>query len=354
MDNDKILSYLDPERYTFTEFVFRDSNGLYKYDGKYPNLKKIYVDKDESFADTCKRIGVKHKNIELCNKFFFDALLNYDSMTINDLLKVIPNTHNFFNGAKEQIEKMDINIVLSLLKKFGFKQYSDYVPLYKMYINKMENISFWISRQDPANKDKLNKNQNLLKYLQLLVDYVNSNPAILNTDFTEFESQLYYLKEFEEYMKVKYNKIAIFKDITEGYLDINDERTNSMAKLVLQNTTDAQLTISTSKITNLLKDYHEKLHPKIKLSKQTIDKLTTNLVIYFDAEKKIADMIANLTKYIYAVKHHNINLDNSLKKVPLTEENIKDGFTIFIQLKNLLAKSQQDFLSKYPKAKFIL
>ena len=47
--SNKFINFVNPERETFKEFIFRDSKGLFKYEGIYPSLTKNYLDISDNY-----------------------------------------------------------------------------------------------------------------------------------------------------------------------------------------------------------------------------------------------------------------------------------------------------------------
>jgi len=216
-----LIKFLNPERSTFQEFIFRDISGLYKYNKDLTGtFSKIYLNiknlPENYLEDTCKKLELQTNNLILCHQYLFNAILNLNNNDVKSILAdiagIITTEANFFDVVKDDITNIDHNIVLILLKNLDFKIIEGSFDIdYK--INKLENVVDWRARRDKSDQNILDKNNFLLTYLQLLVDYINSNPAILNENYTDYYSYLYTIANLEKELKNLYNANAIYKDI---------------------------------------------------------------------------------------------------------------------------------------------
>jgi len=124
---------------------------------------------------------------EQCHKFMFDCLLNDDNdslMVCIDRFKV----SNFNEVAKKEINNIHPTVALRILQKMGFRTKSSYDNVFGAEIKKVENVNHWynsviVKRYGEVDARKLvATNSRLLAYLDLLVQFVNSNPGILNNN----------------------------------------------------------------------------------------------------------------------------------------------------------------------------
>ncbi len=221
-----LISYLNPQRETLKEFIFRDNNGLYKYETDISNnLIKNYIKSEvnELLIDTCKKIYVRENNLKNCHNFLFNSILNFNSNKFKNIIKNINkialSNKDFFDVAKDEINNLDFNIVLSLLKNLNFKEKNIYNNYYNTNLIVIESVTEWISKLGIENKKIILKIPLFHNYLQLLVDFINSNPSILNTNLNEFHSQLYYLKNYTELLENIYNKNALYNEILLSKID---------------------------------------------------------------------------------------------------------------------------------------
>ena len=358
---EKMIKYLNPERETFKEFIFRDSKGLYKYNGTYPSLIKNYLDitDDYNLENICKTIQTREKNIKLCHEFLFNAILNMNSNDVNKVLKdikeITDKTPIFFDIVKEEIIKIDYKIVLSILKNLNFKMFQNYNDYLNKNIKLFENTTQWVEKMDNTNKNIIIRIPFFINYLQLLVDYINSNISILNEDLTEFDLDFIYMKKLEEYLLNTYNKNLIYNDIIFGYtnkLSNNNSIINDFYKKIIINENN------TEKIYDYLSNvfYVNITNYKNNLQniniKTIISKLTKLLADYGEKETKLYEYLSRLVKYIMLDKKilDISNIKNS--KLIINEEILTKEFDLFLKLKQHLINTQSEFMNKYPKKNF--
>ena len=74
-----LIKFLNPERSTFQEFIFRDISGLYKYNKDLTGtFSKIYLNiknlPENYLEDTCKKLELQTNNLILCHQYLFNAI----------------------------------------------------------------------------------------------------------------------------------------------------------------------------------------------------------------------------------------------------------------------------------------
>ena len=360
---EKMIKYLNPERETFKEFIFRDSKGLYKYNGTYPSLIKNYLDitDDYNLENICKTIQTREKNIKLCHEFLFNAILNMNSNDVNKVLKdikeITDKTPIFFDIVKEEIIKIDYKIVLSILKNLNFKMFQNYNDYLNKNIKLFENTTQWVEKMDNTNKNIIIRIPFFINYLQLLVDYINSNISILNEDLTEFDLDFIYMKKLEEYLLNTYNKKLIYNDIIFGYINnISNNNTliNDFYKKVIINENKIKKVYDTS---NLFFYIYNKDKTQIdNLKNININKVKTKmtklLTTYKNDEIKLYNYLSKLVKYIMLDKKI-LDISNiKHNKFILNEDILIKEFDLFLKLKEHLINTQTEFMNKYPKKTF--
>lgn len=213
-----IIENLDPNRKIFNEFIFRDKeNKLYKLDKENnPIYLKEDLDYDKYLFQTCSSIDSKNEYLNICSNIFFDLVNKYDSAGIKDIMVKINESNNitdFLQITKKNITNIDFNSVLLLLNKLGFQTELYFDNIIERKILKVQNTINWIETKDEELKKILYKNQTFIEYLQLLVDYINSNPSILNKDWTNKESHIYKIKQLESFLRTNYDEIDIYLNI---------------------------------------------------------------------------------------------------------------------------------------------
>ncbi len=118
-----------------------------------------------------------------------EALLKGDDTKF--LAQLQPNHENFFNVAKSNIEKMHPVMALQILRRFGFRKHRHYDEKAGTDLFKVESVSHWVKYITQTHSKKeindmlTNKAaDNLKTYLNLVSQYVNCNPGILNKNYS--------------------------------------------------------------------------------------------------------------------------------------------------------------------------
>lgn len=163
------------------------------------NGKEEPVDvKDEwtkkAFEDSNKCYGtyVRAANSTECEKFLFESLLSDNSTDLDNWLSKNQNK-DFFKVAREDIKNLHPVLAVRILQQFGFRKYQT-TDENGMTIWKIESVNHWLKnymKQRFNNDAKLtnlikeNETWHIITYLDLVSQYVNCNPAILNKNYTK-------------------------------------------------------------------------------------------------------------------------------------------------------------------------
>jgi len=161
---------------------------------------KLYKKKDDDSDEVVKKIDEQGRNCYGTSVFISDE----DSEKCNDYVvkclsgqnvkdcKEYMTASNFPKVAEDEVNKMHPDILLATLQSFGFK--SEAAPTDdNIVFNKFPSVQEWINSLSETLKDDsestkiiegISKNDNLKKYLQLIVNKVNANPGIANPGFT--------------------------------------------------------------------------------------------------------------------------------------------------------------------------
>lgn len=125
-----------------------------------------------------------------CRAFMNECLLDSDPKNIMKCIRVMEN-QDFGAAAKKEISNMTPIVALNLLKKFGFRTYKLFDTEAGFDILKVENVSHWLKtymkkifNEDKNAQTAIENNDKILQYLNLVVEYVNANPGILNTNYS--------------------------------------------------------------------------------------------------------------------------------------------------------------------------
>jgi hypothetical protein len=127
---------------------------------------------------------------EECEKYINDCLINNDSGSLKECLKFASASNKgFYDIAKKEINNMHPLIALRTLQKYGFRHITKYDDDARMNLKKVECVAHWLQKYmakkfpDEADQRAISNNPLLLDYLELIVQYVNANPALLNKNY---------------------------------------------------------------------------------------------------------------------------------------------------------------------------
>ncbi len=337
-----IIENLDPNRKIFNEFIFRDKeNKLYKLDKENnPIYLKEDLDYDNYLFQTCSSIDSDNKYLNICSNIFFDLVNKYDSTGIKKIITKINETNNisdFLKITKKNIINIDFNSVLLLLNKLGFQTELYYDNIIERKILKIQNTINWIDTKDEELKKILYKNQIFIEYLQLLVDYINSNPSILNKDWINKETHIYKIKQLELFLKTNYDEINIYLNI----LKKNNIYENNLNDIIT-NENDYKFSYQISTYFDIfLKKYKTYVEGIDFLNKSGIYGQYINLIQdIYEKEVEITNKLKPILKFLLL----------NPKLLDYSNETIKNEYTDldkevqdFITLKNQLKILYDDF-----------
>lgn len=139
------------------------------------------------FANQCYGYGLPN-NDDRCNILISQCLLNNDDTQLTAGLKSLLGT-DFFKKSTDQIKDLHPVLACRLLQRLGFRKYLDRDDsIAGRPIWKVESVDHWLKSKmaskftDDVLQGLINNNETngLLRYLNLVSQYVNCNPAILN------------------------------------------------------------------------------------------------------------------------------------------------------------------------------
>lgn len=365
MDN-LLYSYYNPERESFKNLIFRDSNGLYKFEGIFPDLKKNYINENININDyntkTCEKLRVKKENFAKCHHLLVQLITELKNgkelnLVINEISKIIDSDQDFFDLSKDEINKMDLNLIHNILKNLDFKYKKDTKTLFKNTIISIESVDEWFLRLSDENKKILLKIPIFLNYLDLLTKFLNYNPIILNENWTEFDEKLFKLKYLEEYLNKNYNKSTIYKQILFGYFEnIDDYKINSFLNFYSKNFLENGNLYYES-----LRDFHS-FQNFFKDNLIPLDVLEINLEHQKYVDNVLETYIEILNRFNYVdqwiiekveilLKYLLINPKN-VKKTNISFNELIKEIELFINLKKNLFEEKNGFIKNYPRYKF--
>lgn len=189
-----------PEQYTYLDMmnkniIFRDADGNFvrKINGV---TTKLGQDDEE----THRILKASHKcygtnlNVDdaTCKRFIFECLLSQDEKALETCLKDIPLKADFFNVASQDITNLHPVLALRILQQFGFHKYPEHDDTANMQLYKVESVAHWLKTylEPKYGSGALNTmiqqdgQHYILAYLDLVSQYVNANPSILNKQYS--------------------------------------------------------------------------------------------------------------------------------------------------------------------------
>jgi hypothetical protein len=128
-------------------------------------------------------------DIKKCDEYMNQCILDNNATGLGKCLDYInANDKSFFDVARSEIKQMHPLVALRTLQRFGFRVREAYDRECKMNIKKVEAVKHWLANfmktkfKDASDQSAIEQNSKLLEYLELIVQYVNGNPTILNGD----------------------------------------------------------------------------------------------------------------------------------------------------------------------------
>lgn len=165
---------------------FRNSKGeYYKYNEE---TDKPELVPEPIQNDNCYGLNLDSSN---CTKFL-DILFNSDEnskQAFQDLFND-ESQKNFWPDIQKEINNIHPKTALLILQKFGFK----INPLNQQ----VRSVSYWLEhnvkqyfgQNDDQLTSVIRKNERLLRFLELLVHFINYNPGILNPEFMDVSDNI--------------------------------------------------------------------------------------------------------------------------------------------------------------------
>lgn len=137
----------------------------------------------------CYTTLVNAKDEDQCRKYIFNCLLNNDANSLENCLNTFKTEPHFFDVAVNEINTMHPLLALRTLQRFGFRTHTVYDDEAGTQLRKVERVDHWLNnfvKQQFKEKDTakvIQNNDRLLAYLDLIAQYINANPGILNKSY---------------------------------------------------------------------------------------------------------------------------------------------------------------------------
>lgn len=211
VDDSKYLKEMTTDKkFTMTKFG-TDSTGKALYDTaeqfiaangsvleRVPGSKSRFMvtnkdgKKEEVEIDTknlCKPLSLQGtvgaRETAKCAETVQECLMNDDVGSLNKCLGRLKNDHNFANAAYNEIRGISPAMAVRLLQRLGFKAVKEDGQWKVQSVNEWETRVKRVGTVNGASlaRNDITTNDDLKKYLAILVHYVNANPAVLNSGY---------------------------------------------------------------------------------------------------------------------------------------------------------------------------
>ncbi|CAH6421678.1 Hypothetical protein KVN_LOCUS408 [uncultured virus] len=165
------------------DFVKNVDGKEIKYGANDPETEKILKANYKCYSTL-----VRAKNEDECRKYVFTCLLDENPDSLDKCLTDFKSV-DFYDVAKKEIKDMHPIIAIRTLQRFGFRKHKVFDNQAGTQIYKVERVDHWLNNfmKKRFSVDEINKiekgNDKLLAYLDLLSQFVNANPKILNKSY---------------------------------------------------------------------------------------------------------------------------------------------------------------------------
>lgn len=138
-------------------------------------------------------------NVKLSSSVSSDDIARYFTECLKgstDKCSEFLSRSDFHESSYQAVNEMNPHVAFELLNKYGFTKIKIYNDYLKKDIDGMNNVQAWlasINNNPDINSDtkkNISSNTKLHVFLDLLVNKINNNPGILNTDVTGKISQI--------------------------------------------------------------------------------------------------------------------------------------------------------------------
>jgi hypothetical protein len=175
------------------EYIRKNDGKLYRSDDKNKEGKEIHLDYVDKY--TCKATGFygdgsNPDNIDTCAEFIESCLAGKNNEQCKQILE--NKTYNWNVG--NEIKLMSPQYINNFIKVLKIPKHRVYVSELHIHINSLGDFNEWINQINKDNEftpdqvKKIKENDPLKKFINELAKYVNSEPAIINSNYIENES----------------------------------------------------------------------------------------------------------------------------------------------------------------------
>jgi hypothetical protein len=178
-----------------------------------------------------------------CNDYVVRCLAEDDANSLSKCGVLHKSGTDFWQHASNEIRTMHPLVALRTLEKYGFNYVTKYDEESGLNLNKIEHVDHWLNNymatkfSNPKDQDAIRKNTQLLDYLELIVQYVNANPALINKHYSGNSDETVGNSQPTEYAKrlgiQQYRRVpAEHRDVYEMNLLGTHQRTSMLGATV--------------------------------------------------------------------------------------------------------------------------
>lgn len=140
-------------------------------------------------ANKCYSLGIDNTGDDC--ETLVRCILADEPEKMEECIEYLMFKQDFFKASKEQIQQIHPTLALRLLQRLGFRKYQVNDPVAGKVLWKVESVDHWLKHQvgkkfTKVDVDRLISNEKtgmLLKYLNMVSQFVNCNPAVLNKNY---------------------------------------------------------------------------------------------------------------------------------------------------------------------------
>jgi hypothetical protein len=185
------LSKIDKNIYDISSMWYKTADGsIFRYvdgvrvdcDVKKSNFTKTYV----TLANNCYS-SLFTGDSEQCKNVLTKCIFNDNTQSAKDCVEALRHV-DMNKVIVSEIQNIHPLVALGILKKLNFRTRSVTNDDGTSYLE-MESVSHWAKEYAETNGENyatfVTSNMNMIKYLNLLVQYVDNNPGILNPEYAD-------------------------------------------------------------------------------------------------------------------------------------------------------------------------
>lgn len=145
-----------------------------------------------------------------CKNFVYECLLSQDPQALQECLaRWKSSSQPIFKLEKEEISQLHPVLALRILQQFGFRKYRVYDEIAGGQLYKVESAKHWVKNymHEQFNDEEIKKmfasddSRRIIQYLDLVSQFVNANPAILNKNYTGSSAEAVGKYDVSDYAK---------------------------------------------------------------------------------------------------------------------------------------------------------